>query len=134
MNEVATVERLEQCRPRRRGTLFGDMRSPRAVVFAVRGLLAFAALYVGPAIAEPAARPVTSSGPAQESIPALKREYLRCALVSSQQRLTQEAGAHCSAVSGELLQREFDGDLDRLWAWWRAARHAPRPDVDLAAQ
>lgn len=56
------------------------------------------------------------------SVASLKSEYLQCEQVSSQRRLSMHGAAYCSAVGEQLLKRGFDGDLDRLLAWWRAER------------
>ena len=52
----------------------------------------------------------------------LKQTYLTCAQVATGRRLTHAEAAACSQIADELLQRGFHGDLDRLLAWWRAAR------------
>jgi len=88
-----------------------------------RGLLLVAAMAAGTADAQPAPGH-DSAAVAQAPVAALKREYLRCDRVASQQRLATEAALYCSAVSEELLKREFEGDLERLLAWWREARLA----------
>ncbi|MCE9657276.1 MAG: hypothetical protein K8R60_01865 [Burkholderiales bacterium] len=131
MNEITRYERLEQRQPRRRGAPAGTGGAKGPVALAVRGLLALcviSALCGGAAATEPAARPVASPAPAQASVPALKREYLRCDHVSSQRRLTLEASIYCGTVSEELMRREFDGDLDLMLAWRRAARQASIPE------
>ena len=56
------------------------------------------------------------------SVAALKSEYLQCEQVSSQRRLSMHGAAYCSSVGEQLLRRGFDGDLNRLLAWWRAER------------
>jgi hypothetical protein len=64
------------------------------------------------------------SGGPLPSIEALKSEYLHCERVSSQRRLSLHGMAFCSAVSDQLLKREFGGDLDLLLVWWRGERQA----------
>ena len=64
------------------------------------------------------------SGGPLPSIDALKSEYLHCGRISSQRRLSMHGMAFCSAVSDQLLKREFGGDLDMLLAWWQGERQA----------
>ena len=63
------------------------------------------------------------SGSLLPSIGALKREYVRCARISSQRRLSMHGRDFCSAVGEQLLRREFGGDVDLLLAWWRTEQH-----------
>ena len=67
------------------------------------------------------------AGPDFSQVPLdrLKAHYLACDHAATQSVLHPAAAAVCSAVAEALLQRGFDGDLDRLLAWWRAAREAP---------
>jgi len=120
MNEIGRDAPLAPWSPHRR-----SVRARRAVVVAARGLLALAALTGGAAEAEPSTRQAATAAVAQTPAPALEREYLRCDRAASQYRLTMEAVAYCGAISEELLQREFDGDFDRLLAWWQMAKRAP---------
>lgn len=125
MNQTGRDQRLRRQTARRRQSVLGEVGVRRTVAVAAQSMLAFAALLGGPTPAQTVAEPVAFPALATASVPALKREYLRCDRVSSQHRLTLEAGAYCSAVSGELLKREFEDDLDLLLAWWRAARQGP---------
>ncbi|MCM2253845.1 MAG: hypothetical protein NDJ19_15900 [Ramlibacter sp.] len=52
----------------------------------------------------------------------LKQVNLNCARESSQRRLSPEEALPCSIAFGALLKRGFDGDIDRLIAWWRVHR------------
>jgi hypothetical protein len=52
----------------------------------------------------------------------LKRVYLACDRAASRQLLDFGTAAHCSMVSEALQQRAFDGNFDRLLAWWRAEK------------
>lgn len=79
------------------------------------------------AASDPAFQP--SGGPLP-SIEALKSEYLHCASISSQRRLSMHGMAFCSAVSDQLLKREFRGDLDLLLAWWRGERQASATGIE----
>jgi hypothetical protein len=63
------------------------------------------------------------------SVATLKSEYVQCEQVSSQRKLSMHGAAYCSAVAEQLLKRGFDGDLDRLLAWWRAERATPTASV-----
>ena len=54
----------------------------------------------------------------------LKAEYLACDRASMQTALSPGTAAYCSMVSEALLRRAFDGDHERLLAWWRTERHA----------
>lgn len=99
--------------------------SRTTAVLALQGLLAVGALHGVAAAAEPAARQVGASALERAPVSALMSDYLRCDRLASRQRLPTEAAAYCIAVGDELLKREFDGDFDRLVAWWRGARQAP---------
>ncbi|OUL99252.1 hypothetical protein [Variovorax sp. JS1663] len=70
-----------------------------------------------PALAQPP-RPHLAATSAEE----LKRIYLDCDRVASRTVLDFAAAAHCSMVGEELKHRVFDGDFDRLIAWWRAQK------------
>lgn len=125
MNEIRKGESLKQLNSRQCRALLGEVRAGRTVTLAIQGMLAFAAFCSVPAAAQSAACHVSASELAKASVGALKRGYLRCDRASSEERLTLAAAVYCSAVSDELLRREFMGDLDLMLAWWRAARAAP---------
>ncbi|VTU22441.1 hypothetical protein H6CHR_01789 [Variovorax sp. PBL-H6] len=57
---------------------------------------------------------------ASVSVEALQRTYLECDRVATHTLLDLGSAAHCSMVGEELKHRVFDGDFDRLIAWWRA--------------
>jgi hypothetical protein len=59
----------------------------------------------------------------------LKRVYLACESAASISRLTMTDVMRCSKVAEELKQRVFDGDVDKLHAWWRANRPAVESGV-----
>jgi hypothetical protein len=54
----------------------------------------------------------------------LKAEYLACDRAATQSRLPPGTAAYCSTVAEELLTRAFEGDFERLVAWWRSERQA----------
>ncbi|KWT76870.1 hypothetical protein APY03_5307 [Variovorax sp. WDL1] len=67
---------------------------------------------------------------ASVSVEALQRTYLECDRVATHTLLDLGSAAHCSMVAEELRQRVFDGDFDRLIAWWR--EHKPTgPETGL---
>jgi hypothetical protein len=70
-----------------------------------------------PASAEKTATPLAGV-PAQE----LKHLYLRCDAAATEALLDGESAALCSQVNEELMQRVFDGDFNRLLAWWRESK------------
>jgi len=64
----------------------------------------------------------------------VKQAYLECDRISSRELLPPGVMVHCVMISDTLKQRGFDGDFDRLLAWWRneknaAAAQAARADV-----
>jgi hypothetical protein len=52
----------------------------------------------------------------------LKAAYLACDHVSSQRPLLAEESRLCLEIAEVLKVRHFDGDFDRLIAWWRAEK------------
>lgn len=52
----------------------------------------------------------------------LKQVNLNCARESGKRRLSSEEALPCSIAFDVLLKRGFDGDIDRLVAWWRVHR------------
>jgi hypothetical protein len=54
----------------------------------------------------------------------LKAEYLACDRAATQAALAAGTAAYCSTVAEELLQRGFEGDFERLLAWWRGEKQA----------
>ncbi|WP_332816417.1 hypothetical protein [Ramlibacter sp.] len=61
-------------------------------------------------------------GIAQMDSPTLRRHYLECSRTSEQARLAMPDAQFCSRVAQVLLHRDFGGDLERQWAWWRRAQ------------
>lgn len=62
----------------------------------------------------------------------LKDIYLRCAALSSRERMDQDAAAMCSTVSELVMKRSFGGDFNALIAWWKAQ---PEPrDFSIASE
>jgi len=58
------------------------------------------------------------------SVDELKRVYLACDRVASQQLLDSATAAHCSFAGEALQKRAFGGSFDQLLAWWRAEKDA----------
>jgi hypothetical protein len=52
----------------------------------------------------------------------LKRWYLACDRASRRAPLDARTGQACSLAADALMQRGFDGDFQRLIAWWQGAR------------
>jgi hypothetical protein len=52
----------------------------------------------------------------------LKAAYLACDHVSSQRPLMQDEAQLCVEIADALKMRHFDGDFNRLIAWWRAEK------------
>ena len=52
----------------------------------------------------------------------LKTAYLGCDRAANEGALDLASFQRCVVVGDELLKRGFDGDLDRLLAWWRAEK------------
>jgi hypothetical protein len=58
-----------------------------------------------------------------------------CDARATQEVLSAGAGAVCAMAHDELRRRRFDGDLERLLAWWRAHKadeHGRRGAADTA--
>jgi len=91
--------------------------------FVNTSLLAAAALAFA-AAAPVAAQPVPKD-PSAVSIGQLKDNYLACERMAMRGALDSRTAAVCSAYYEALLKRGFDGDFDRMFAWWRNAT-APR--------
>lgn len=53
------------------------------------------------------------------TIDALKSAYLACDRETSRNRMEPATASRCIAISSALMERAFDGDFDRLIAWWR---------------
>lgn len=87
------------------------------------------ALWVSlPVAAQPAAG-------VSESVDALKAAFLQCDDSSRQTALDSGSAAHCSVIYERLKQRAFDGDWERLRAWWsevQLARAATAQDSQAA--
>lgn len=65
-------------------------------------------------------------GPTHEaaSIESLKQAYLACDRLMSNQRVAAPLAQRCASIGERLQQRAFDGDFDRLIAWWQRERAA----------
>ena len=63
-------------------------------------------------------------GASERPVHLLKAEYLACDRAATQNRLPPGTAAYCSSVAEELLARGFEGDFERLVAWWRSQKEA----------
>ena len=52
----------------------------------------------------------------------LKRVYLACEAAAMATRMSGPDAMHCSMVAEALRQQVFDGDIEKLLAWWRTHR------------
>ena len=91
--------------------------------------LIFYTLFVGCAMtgfsrAEPAVAPAVARAdrgqPDAATIEQLKRAYLECDRHAMKGVLSQGDAAWCSSVHEALKARAFDGDFDRMLAWWKS--------------
>jgi len=91
--------------------------------------LIFYTLFVGCAMtgfsrAEPAVAPVVARAdraqPGAATIEQLKRAYLQCDHYATKGLLSQGDAAQCSSIHEALKARAFDGDFDRMLAWWKS--------------
>lgn len=86
----------------------------------------FAAVMLSVSLLAPQARsepdPTARAGSRVET---LKAAYLACDRETSSHRMDPTTADRCMDVSSELMQLAFDGDFDRLIAWWRAAKARP---------
>ena len=63
-------------------------------------------------------------GTQSDNLEGLKTAYLACDRAATQRRLTTAEAMECSVIAEQLLRSGFNGDLDRLLAWWESARTA----------
>jgi hypothetical protein len=76
------------------------------------------------------------AGPDDSSPPivddaALENAFWACDVAATRDALPLSAGAQCAIVSDALKERRFEGDFERLLAWWRdnkAREHAARDE------
>ena len=68
-----------------------------------------------------------AEGGACDAVPLeqLKSSYLVCDQVMSRQRVEPLLAQRCAEIGEALKQRAFDGDFERLIAWWRRERDGP---------
>ena len=71
-------------------------------------------LLAGPAGAEPMCASVAAL-----SLDHLKTTYLACDKAATEAVLDASTYQRCAVVGEELLKRGFDGDFERMLAWWR---------------
>jgi hypothetical protein len=67
--------------------------------------------------------------------PQLEALFWDCDARATQEVLPAGDGALCAMAHDELKRRRFDGDLERLLAWWhshKADEHARRAGVETA--
>jgi hypothetical protein len=57
----------------------------------------------------------------------LEREYLACDRKATTRKLSAHEAHACSLIAEALLQSVFEGDSERLLAWWRITRKGPMP-------
>ncbi|WP_235504931.1 hypothetical protein [Variovorax sp. Root318D1] len=69
---------------------------------------------------------------ASVSVDELKRVYLACDRVASQQLLDSSTAAHCSFAGEALQKRAFAGSFDQLLAWWRAEKEKDAASAKLS--
>jgi hypothetical protein len=69
---------------------------------------------------------------ASVSIDELKRVYLACDRVASQQLLDSSTAAHCSFAGEALQKRAFGGSFDQLLAWWRVEKEKDAASAKLS--
>jgi hypothetical protein len=63
---------------------------------------------------------------ASAALEPLKLTYLACDDLMSRQKVALAAAQRCAAVGQTLQQCAFDGDFDRMIAWWQRERAAAR--------
>ena len=84
-------------------------------------LLLAAALSLA-SLARPAAAEPMRSSVVALPLDHLKTSYLACDKAATEAVLEPADYQRCAMVGDELLKRGFDGDLDRLLAWWRVEK------------
>jgi hypothetical protein len=92
----------------------------------VRSLLLAAAVtsgaFAGPTLAEPMHAEPMHVAIAALPLEHLKLAYLGCDRAATDGTLDLPSFQRCVFVGDELLRRGFDGDFDRLIAWWRVEK------------
>jgi len=83
-----------------------SLRTPRAAAALCLLLLACAAK----------AQPSTGDPP---PLDALQTAYLACDRATTRVVLDAESMRRCADIGAALLARDFDGNFNRLLAWWR---------------
>lgn len=66
---------------------------------------------------------VAAAQPANDPLPDLtneqvESEYLECERLAAAEALGLDMASHCSIVYEAFKARAFDGDFERLLAWW----------------
>jgi len=82
--------------------------------------------FAAPAVLAQEGKPVTGSLPQKSASSAeqLKAIFLDCDRQASAGLLDMGVAVYCSLAYEELKRSVFDGDFNRLMAWWRAHRAA----------
>ena len=96
--------------------------------------LSFAVLSLGLLAVCARAEPVPA---ATQALPLdrLKSVYLACDRAATQVVLDADIFSQCAIIGDELLKRGFDGDFERLLAWWRAEKaRALRAEASASPQ
>ena len=102
-------------------------------MFNVRSLLLAAAVSAGALAGRATAEPMQVAVAALP-LEHLKLAYLGCDRAANEGTLEMTAFQRCVVVGDELLKRGFDGDWDRLLAWWRAEKvRLPRAETTAPA-
>lgn len=95
----------------------------------------FAAAVLSVSLLAPQARGESHpTAPDGSRVETLKAAYLACDRETSSHRMDPTTAGRCMDVSSELMQLAFDGDFDRLIAWWRAAKARPPGCAPAAAE
>ena len=68
------------------------------------------------------------------SVDELKRGYLDCDRTATQQLMAPASAVVCSHVGEALKKRVFDGDFDRLLAWWRTEKQRATSALESPSQ
>ena len=64
--------------------------------------------------------PAGRQGAVYREVHSLKVAFLRCEQAASERLLGFADAASCSVIYEKLLKVGFDGDFNRLLAWWQA--------------
>ena len=62
----------------------------------------------------------------------LEQLYWDCDRMATQTALPLDTGALCAMAGDELKRRRFDGDFERMLAWWRANKEEQHERVSAS--